>query len=185
MIANQLQLFNTDTTKIKISGQWLKHLFNCTHENIINNCHGHCCEGSNKIVISLLPDEEKEHTLQEYIVKNGLLQPDPITKKCPHKAKSGLCTVHNTSLKPFGCTASPFTLNKSNTPIIRYRYSRMKCHGIGLPAYITFKRSLDLILGIENTQTVSNHLSNSNNDIFINISTNIFSKLKYLDSLKQ
>ena len=45
--------------RIKISSKWANHLFTCNPEYIITNCKGRCCRGNNKIVVSLLPEEEK------------------------------------------------------------------------------------------------------------------------------
>lgn len=134
---------------IKISSSWLNKKFNCNAEFITKYCHGQCCEGSDKILISLLP---KEIAIQEnagYKTENGLLLADPYTGKCPHKQANGLCSVHSTELQPFGCKLSPFTLNKGRTLIVRYRYIMLKCYGSGEPAYKTFRSSLDLIFGKE------------------------------------
>lgn len=93
---------------IKISGKWIKHKFNCSYNYIINVCKGSCCQGSNKILISLLPKEEKYFIDNGYEVKSHLLQPNKLTNKCPFKNINGLCNLHKTLYKPFGCIASPF-----------------------------------------------------------------------------
>ena len=172
-------------TLIKISRKWLTKRFCCSYDYIINNCKGRCCEGTNKIMVSLLPEEEKWHKKNGFGVLNGFLLPDKITKKCPHKLPTGLCSLHNTEFKPFGCIASPLTLNSKNTLIIRYRYSRLKCYGTGDYAYNTFKESLILLFGLQETANIIYQIENYHNDIFANMDMDIYNKLKYLDSLKK
>lgn len=170
---------------IKISSKWLKHLFTCNIEYITTNCKGRCCKGNNKIMVSLLPEEEIIQQENGFEVIDGFLQPDPDTKICPHQLPNGLCNVHGTKLKPFGCIASPFTLNENDTLIIRHRYSQFKCHGCGKPAYKTFRASLDLIFGDIITETICDKLDHNSKDFSIKISEENYLKLKYLDDLKK
>lgn len=170
--------------RIKISSKWANHLFTCNPEYIITNCKGRCCRGNNKIVVSLLPEEEITQKENGFEVIDGFLQMDPNTKLCPHQLKTGLCNVHGTELKPFGCIASPFTINKNNTLIIRHRYSQFKCHGIGDPAYVVFRASLDLIFGIEESEKICDRLCRNYGDFYVKISEDKYLKLKYLDNLK-
>lgn len=175
---------STGNVKINISSKWARHLFNCTPEYIKKHCRGRCCQGSDKILISLLPEEVTAQREAGHKTQNGLLLPDPGTGKCPHKLPNGLCAVHGTALKPFGCIASPFTLSAGNTLIIRNRYSRMKCHGQGKPAYETFRASLDLILGKEQAERVCEHLAARRGDIEAEITREIYDNIRYLDGLK-
>jgi len=175
-----------DTIQINISDKWLNHLFSCNMDYIQNVCNGGCCEGNNCIVVSLLPEEESTQKQHGYNVENGMLQ--AVNKKCPHKNENGLCNVHDTNLKPFGCIVSPFTLSKSKgkkTLIIRHRYSRRKCHGHGEPAYITFKKSLNLLFGLEESNRICKELENKKSNIVGNIPTEVYDNLLYLDSLKK
>ena len=169
---------------IKISSKWANHLFTCNVEYITTTCKGRCCRGNNKIIVSLLPEEVIIQEQNGFDTEHGLLKPDPNTKICPHQLPNGLCGVHGTELKPFGCIASPFTINKNNTLIIRHRYSRFKCHGIGEPAYKTFRASLDLIFG-NDTQMICDRLEQGSGDFTVKISEENYIKLKYLDSLKR
>lgn len=179
---------DTQTTKdfieVKISNKWLKHKFQCNEEYITTHCHGRCREGTNKVVISLLPEEAEAMIKQGYNVIDGLLQPNNETGKCPFKKASGLCGIHDSDLKPFGCIASPFTLNNANTLIIRNRYSLLKCHGSGEPSYITFKSSLNLIFGIKEADKIVDTLKTSDNDFMAKMPYSSYKNLKYLDSLK-
>jgi hypothetical protein len=59
--------------------------------------------------------------------------------------------------KPFGCIASPFTLNRSGTLVVRNRYRMLVCYVPKAredrddhpPAFEAFRASLDLIYGDE------------------------------------
>jgi len=170
---------------VKVSYKWANHPFACCKEYIENNCHGRCCVGKDKLLVCLLPEEEKQHIRNGCQVKNGLLQGNLQTGLCPYKMPSGLCSVHGTNLKPFGCVASPFTLNKSETLIIRHRYSLMKCHGIGKPAYVTFRESLNLIFGLVEAARVCKELEKRQTDVEALISVENYNRLLYLDNLKR
>ena len=166
---------------IKISEKWLQYKFNCNIDTILNLCHGRCCEGSNRILVSLLPEEEIYFKSLGYNIENHLLM--PINKKCPFKLDSGLCKLHETTDKPFGCIASPFTLNKNNTLIVRYRYSRLCCAGSGQPAYKTFYPSLELLFG-NVAKEIEKDLDNKELKSFYHMNDKIYNKVKYLDTLK-
>ena len=184
----ELEICNTKSVEVKISSKWMRHLFPCFPEYITKKCNGRCCEGSNgKTMISLLPHEQLSHEENGYKVVDGLLQADETTGKCPHKKENGLCGVHGTSEKPFGCIASPFTLNKDDTLIIRHRYSRLKCHGCaeGEPAYRTFKSGLELLFGNEETENITRHLDNGGGDITVKMPYKAYQNLLYLDGIKK
>lgn len=79
-------------------------------------------------------------------VLNGLL----ITEDgCTFKTDEHLCGLHFTDDKPFGCIASPFTLNARDCLIVRNRYRRLVCYNTpeALPTYQAFRASIDLIFG--------------------------------------
>jgi DNA modification methylase len=171
--------------EVKMSRKWLDHKFICNAEYIREECHGRCCEGTDKILISLLPEEVKAIEAEGYEVKEGMLQPNIATGKCPLKTKEGLCSAHNTDLKPFGCIASPFTLNENDTLIIRKRYASMKCHDKeGDRAYITFKASLDLIFGEQESTRIRKEMSIQSGDFTAKMPIDSYNTLKYLDGLK-
>ena len=174
--------------KIKISKAWAYHKFMCSEEYIMNVCHGSCCQGSNKILISLLPEEVIEHEGNGQIVIDGKLQANRITGICPYKDSNGLCALHNTSNKPFGCIASPFTINKNDTLIIRHRYSKMKCHGNGSYAYVVFRPSLNLMFGENEAERICKELEAHMNDdieIYGYMPIENYNKMLYLDNLKK
>ncbi len=171
---------------VKVSGKWARHTFRCDPDYIVATCKGRCCEGSDKILISLTPDEEAWQKAQGYSVKEGLLQADPATGVCPHKTADGLCRLHGAGNKPFGCIASPFTLNSAGTLIIRHRYAMLKCHNAlgGQPAYSTFKESLRVIFGPVETERIIKALEAGAEDVDAMMPASSHRKLTYLDSLK-
>jgi hypothetical protein len=173
-----------DYVKVNISSKWARHKFKCSLDYIKQVCGGRCCQGSDKVLISLLPSEEQQHIDNGKDVQNGLLQPDPKTGQCPYKGEHGLCSIHGSEQKPFGCIASPFTLNKGNTLIVRDRYTKLKCHGEGQPAYHAFRGSLDLLFGADEAQRIVEHLDNGGGDIAANMPVQTYNKIKYLDKLK-
>ena len=171
--------------EVIVSSKWAHHLFACSVDYIARICHGRCCEGSGKILVSLLPEEATLYEAMGYVVRAGLLQPSTLTGKCPLKLPTGLCAVHGPVLQPFGCIASPFTMNKADTLIVRYRYSRLKCHGSGRPAYKVFRPSLDLIFGIAEAVRICGELDKDNGDVRALMPRTSYEKLRYLDGLKK
>lgn len=136
------------------------------------------------MLISLLPEEAERQKQLGYAVKDGKLCASPTTHKCPHISPDGLCRIHFTPDKPFGCIASPFTLNKANTLIIRNRYSMMKCHGEGDYAYRVFRASLDLIFGKEEAQRICDYYDHNDGDLTAYMTKENYDRIIYLDSLK-
>ncbi len=177
---------NNAPVQVTVSGKWARHAFRCDPDYIVGSCKGRCCEGSDKILISLTPDEEAWHKANGYAVKDGLLQPSPETGVCPHKTADGLCGLHGTPNKPFGCIASPFTLNSAGTLIIRHRYSMLKCHNAagGQPAYLTFKESLRIIFGPVEADRIIAELEAGAEDVPATMPASSYRKLVYLDGLK-
>lgn len=170
--------------RVKVSGKWIKHKFLCSEDYIRNVCHGSCCTGSNKVLISLLPGEAERQKELGFAVRDGKLQACPTTHKCPHLRPEGLCKLHYTADKPFGCIASPFTLNKAGTLILRNRDSLMKCHGSGDYAYRVFRASLDIIFGEEEAQRICDWYDTHDGDMTAYIPKENYEKIVYLDSLK-
>ncbi len=60
----------------------------------------------------------------------------------------------------------------------------MKCHGEGLPAYVTFRESLDLIFGKKESLRICELLGKEKKDIIATVTRNNYNKIKYLDSVK-
>lgn len=172
---------------VKISIAWMLQKFRCDVDYISSVCHGRCCEGSGKVLISLLPEEEVWQSDNGFKVAKCLLLPDSRTHKCPHKTVVGLCSLHGTPNKPFGCIASPFTINKNDTLIIRYRYISLRCHNAdrGEPAYKTFKPSLVMLFGEQEYHRIIKIIQYKGNDAVSWMPVENYRKLKYLDNIKK
>jgi hypothetical protein len=155
---------------VKISNKSLKLLFHeCTPEYIKTVCKGKCCESAKHgTIITIHPSEEETIKLCGGVVKDGLLQSKD---KCVFKTKDNLCSLHATGKKPFGCIASPFTLNKNNTLIVRNRYKLLKCYKESdkKPAYKVFQESLDEIFGMDIAELICETLDKSDVDFYVNM----------------
>lgn len=176
-------LITANLIPIKISGSWLNHYFTCNKDFILSECRGRCCRGTGRTLISLCKDEESWHLQNGQKVLGGILQPSN-KGKCPYQLDNGLCALHGTANKPYGCIASPFTLQRGNTLIVRHRFSRLKCHGKGLPAYITFRASLDLLFGQKEAARICGELDAGKVKITGLMARENYEKLIYLDGLK-
>lgn len=170
----QLRLLPDDTSQsdgvmVKISVASAKLLFvGCTVDYISSVCHGRCCDSSDKLSVAIHSSEQALIESKGGMVVNGLLQPNS-KGLCPFKWESGLCTLHGTGFKPFGCVASPFTLNKKNTLIVRNRYKLLKCYKGGtIPAYRAFDSSLFLLFE-EEAQAIIDRLDNGNGDFIVSM----------------
>ncbi len=170
--------------EVKVSGKWARHLFGCTVDYIKTTCHGRCCQGTGRILVSLTPEEETTQTLLGKTVEGGRLQADD-RGLCPWKCDDGLCRLHGTRDKPLGCVASPFTINAGGTLIVRHRYSLMKCHGHGLPAYVTFRASLDRIFGFPEANRICAALDMGDADVQARMEPAIYHALLANDRSKR
>lgn len=175
---------HVDGVTVKLSGKWARHRFACSVDYITGTCHGRCCQGTGRIVVSLLPEEAAREAARGHPVRDGLLQPDPATGLCPYKQPDGLCTAHGTPDKPFGCIASPFTLSSGGTLIVRHRYSRLLCHGTGEPAYKVFWPSLVIIFGAGEAARVDRELDAGAADVYATMTPEVYRQLGGLDALK-
>ena len=170
--------------------------FVCNPDFITNVCHGRCCDGGGQTtLISLLPEEEGYQRDLGVTVENSKICANEQTKKCPHKKDNGLCGLHITGEKPFGCIVSPFKVNSNNTLILRHRYILMPCHkfakekSIGQEgvdyAYNIFKEGLIKIFGVENTESIIKRLEAGEDDIVYQMDKGIYDKLNYLEIIKR
>lgn len=139
-------------------------------------------------MVSIHPSEEAAIAARGGVVRNGLLKPAPGTCGCTFQNReSHLCDLHHTPDKPFGCRASPFTLNVNHTLVVRYRYTKLRCFRDGrrLPAYVAFRESLDLILGAEQAERVCVHFATGGGDIVCHIKPAIAKMLIDNDDAKR
>lgn len=177
--------------KVKVSAKMARLPFNgCDPEYIKTTCKASCCQSSQSktgTMISVLPEEVAGLTALGVGIIGNMLQPAPGEKKCPFKCVNQLCSLHNTEHKPFGCIASPFTLNASNTLIIRHRYIMLKCYNDGakMPAYKAFRASLDLIFGMAEAERICALLDAGSGDVAAYITEEVYNKLVTNDKSKK
>jgi hypothetical protein len=141
---------------VKISAAMMRQPFHgCTPEFIMDVCQGRCCRSPGAktgtgTLITIHPSEVGRVTRAGGTVQDGLLLPEPGARRCPFQGEGDhLCGLHGTPAKPFGCIASPFTLNDHDTLIVRNRYRMLPCYKTegAPPAYEAFYASLQLIFG--------------------------------------
>lgn len=177
--------------EVRISTKWLRQRTMCSEEFIATVCGGRCCQASDgTFLCSLLPSEEVVQNEKYGLpTEDGKLLADPETKICPHKTKEGFCGIHFTGDKPFGCIASPFTVNKNGTLISRKRYVSMICarkkdSDEGLPYYKAFRAGLELIFGKEEAQRLITELDNGAEELTGKMPMETYKNMIYLDGLK-
>ena len=153
-------------------------------------CQGNCCKAPSKpggCFVTVHPDEQEKIESAGAVVINGLIQPAPGRKGCPFQ-RNGLCTLHGTDKKPFGCIASPFTLNKNGTLVVRQRYIVLPCGsgpGRKEPAYRTFRSSLELIFGEKETERITEKLDSGSGDFKATMTRENYFKLIKNDAIKR
>lgn len=136
--------------EVKVSGPMLRQMFHpCESNYISGTCHGRCCEGSDGIMVTIHPSEQARVEALGATVKDGFIVADS-RGLCPFKTDQGFCGIHGPD-KPFGCKASPFTLNKTDLLVVRNRYRLLRCYNCeaSMPAYKAHRWSLEQIFGTE------------------------------------
>lgn len=153
---------------IKISAKMARQGFHeCEAGYIKDVCHGACCRHSTRGAVVHVLDSEREALSDVQIDAAGMLV--PVNGRCPFQTKDELCGLHGRKEKPFGCQASPFTINKTGTLIIRNRYRMFKCYKDGgKPAYQAFSQSLVAIFGPDEAERIKTHLDGGGGDITAN-----------------
>lgn len=180
-----------DLVPVKISAASARQPFNgCDPAFIRDVCHAKCCDAPTRptgMLVTIHPSEQHRVETRGGVVKDGLLQPKPEARGCPFKNDDHLCDLHFTPDKPFGCIASPFTLNKNNTLIVRNRYRLMPCYKAGkrIPAYRAFRASLMLIFGVEGAKKITAHLDGGGGDLVVSIPARIHAMLTENDAIKK
>jgi DNA modification methylase/Fe-S-cluster containining protein len=169
--------------KVKISAKSLKQKFQpCEAEYIKKVCHGRCCEGSDGLMVTVHDTEVDKFSKLTKLDGNFILD-ESGTGICPFK-KDDLCSIHED--KPFGCKASPFTLNKNNTLIIRNRYRMLRCYNTNeaVPAYQAHRWSLVQIFGEKEVDRIVAEIENGSDDVYANIDPHIMRMIKDNDASK-
>ena len=176
---------------VKVSAAMARLRFNgCEPSYIRNICHAACCESTTEpsgILVTIHPSEIDRIESRGGVVNGGFLQPRPGENLCSFKTASHLCGLHETADKPFGCIASPFTLNANDTLIVRNRYKLLKCYDDGnrRPAYRAFRSSLDLLFGITEAERICGHLERGGGDLMADMPAHSYRILKENDAAKQ
>jgi hypothetical protein len=160
-----------DAIAIKISAASARQKFHgCTPDFILSTCKARCCDAPTRptgTMITIHPTEQSRIESLGGVVVEGLLQSRPGCRVCPFKQTDHLCGIHGIGTEPFGCIASPFTLNRNRTLIIRNRYRLLPCYDAGprLPAYVAFRASLDMLFGGTEAARICDHLDGGGGDI--------------------
>jgi len=156
---------------VKVSAKMARLAFHgCDPDYIAKTCRAKCCESSTApggTMITIHASERQAIEAEGGIVTGGFLSSNPKTAKCPFKTAADLCGLHFTDHKPFGCIASPFTLNANGTLIVRNRYKLLRCYNVApmVPAYKAFRAGLDLIFGAAEAARICAHLDSGGGDI--------------------
>jgi hypothetical protein len=178
---------------VKISAAMMRQPFHgCTPEFIKDVCQGRCCRSPGAktgtgTLITIHPSEVRLIERKGGVVRDGLLLPREGERQCPFQDGDYLCGLHGTAAKPFGCIASPFTLNDSDTLIVRNRYRLLPCYKTesSFPAYKAFYDSLILIFGREATVQIAWHLEQGGGDLAALMPERSYRMLKENDDIKR
>lgn len=161
--------------QVKVSAASLRQTFHGCEPNYIRDvCHAACCHSSSSPTGTMVTIHRSEAAAIEArggVVEDGLLLPRA-DRSCPFEGTDDhLCQLHDTPDKPFGCIASPLTLNSNGTLVVRNRYRLLRCYkdtrpdGTQLPVYVAFRASLDLIFGQAEAQRIVDHLDAGGGDL--------------------
>lgn len=175
---------------VKVSAKSARLLFHdCTPDYITSVCHGRCCYSSTApqgTMITIHLSEQAAIEARGASVVDHMLQTPG--KRCPFKTPDELCGLHGTPDKPFGCIASPFTLNSNGTMIVRNRYKALKCYRDGgekHPAYRVFRASLDRILDADEEARLVAHLDAGGGDLSVSLGDDVYAMLRENDDAKR
>jgi hypothetical protein len=202
-----MTLFDTDgTVSVLVSAASARQQFHgCEPGYIEQVCHGRCCQSATAprgIVVTIHASEadaaQAIRDLGGAVDEHGLVVPRPGSRRCPAHMADGLCGLHTTGWKPFGCTASPFTLSKRDVLVVRNRYRLLRCYrqerraewgdpggdGPALPAYRAFRGALVAILGERQTDDLTRHLDAGGGDYAVAVPRTIHQMLRENDAVK-
>jgi len=180
--------------RVKASAASARQTFHgCEPGYIADVCHGRCCRSATApggTLITIHPNEEAAIAAAGGHTTGGRL--DPVDGRCPFQAgDTYLCGLHGTVAKPFGCIASPFTLNANGTLIIRNRYRLLRCYkdarpdGTQLPAYVAFRASLDLLFGGPEAARICEHLAGGGGDLWAEMLSDSYGMVVDNDAAKR
>lgn len=179
-------------TLVKISAKSARLLFTECGPLCIehNGCKGNCCDAPSRptgCMVTVHDSERARLELYGVEVRDSFIQPAEGQRGCPFK-RDGLCLLHGGPDKPFGCIASPFTLNANDTLVIRNRYKMLPCYrgsGPKEPAYRAFRSSLVAIFGEDQTRMICWRLDTGGDDFSANTLPGAYAMLKENDAAKR
>lgn len=161
---------DTGMVAVKVSAASARLPFHgCEPDYIRDVCKAACCRSTTApggCLVTIHPTEEIRVRARGADVAGGFIV--PVARRCPFQATdTNLCELHGTGEKPFGCIASPFTLNANGTLIVRNRYKLLRCYDDGprLPAFVAFRASLDLLFGLAEAARICLHLEAGGSDL--------------------
>ena len=178
---------------IRISHKWLlKRFAKCDVDFITNVCHGRCCHGNgSKVLVSVLPKEETPFKDSDISFVNGKIS---AVGKCPFQNQNGLCDLHFTEHKFFGCIISPFKINNNDTLILRHRYISLPCSLAFHKdlkdtdyVYKVFSASLIKLFGEDGYAEICEKMNDGNvtEDFYMKLNLDLYNNLKFLERVKQ
>ena len=141
-------------TRVKINIAAMQQLFHpCTADFIRDVCQARCCRSSTDpsgIAVVVTSSEAvalRRHGAQ---VDDTTGRVAPVNKRCPFQSvTTHMCDLHGSPDKPAGCIISPFTINKSDTLIVRNRYRLLPCFKAdgAIPVHRAHHQSLVTMFG--------------------------------------
>lgn len=178
---------------VRVSAAMARLLFHpCDPDFIRDTCHAKCCDAPSRptgMLVTIHPSEQEKIEALGGRVEAGLLQPAAGCRGCPFKsAESHLCNLHESGSKPFGCIASPFTLNPNGTLIVRNRYRLLPCYKTAegsIPAYKAHAASLRLLFGEAEAARITAHLDAGGGDLEAKMPREVHDRLLENDELKK
>jgi hypothetical protein len=159
----------------------------CDPDFVRNVCHAQCEHpgktSARPLLIPIQPWEVKRIRELGATVVNNLIQ--PVHDRCPFSLPDGLCGLHHTQDKPWGCWSSPFVLNSHRTMIIANWFKMLVCFKAGrkLPAYQAFRSSLDRILGLELSAQICDHLDAGGGDLIVTVPPALLKNFERMSSI--
>jgi Fe-S-cluster containining protein len=158
-------------TRVTVSAASMRQLFRpCDPVFIAEVCKASCCRSTTDptgIAVTVTDTVEADRIRAEGATVDPVtLRIEPVNRRCPFQDRdTHLCGLHD-GRQPFGCVASPFTLSKRDTLIVRNRYRMLKCFKAegAIPAYRAHPASLAIILGAEQAAAVTAHLDAGGGD---------------------
>lgn len=147
---------------VRVSRASMRQPFHgCDAAFIASTCHARCCRTTVHpygVLCVVQPGDEARRIVERggVLDADGLIVPKPGRKGCSFADGQGLCTLHGPAQvsrgfgdKPFGCSASPFTLTKRDALVVRNRYRLLPCYrAVGAAmACRSFRGSLVVLFG--------------------------------------